>query len=53
MRHSAILLEKRILTFLLRQLPYEWLEQFCYIHLKVHGVIKKMGSTILRVDILS
>ena len=44
MRRSAILLEKRILTFFLRQVSYEWLQQFHYIHLRVHGVIKENGT---------
>ena len=43
MRRSAILLEKRIPMFFLRQLRYEWLQQFRYIHLRAHGVIKENG----------
>ena len=46
MRRSAILLKKRIglLTFLLHRLRYEWLQQFRYIHLRAHGVIKENGA---------
>ena len=43
MRRSAILMEKRLLTFFFRQLRYEWLQQFRYIHLRVHGIIKENG----------
>ena len=44
MSRGAILLEKRILSFCLRQLRYEWLQQFRYVHLRVHGVIKENGT---------
>ena len=36
--------KKRILTFFLRQLRYECLQQFRYIDLRVVGVIKENGA---------
>ena len=44
MCRSIILLEKSILTFFLRQLSYEWLQQFRYIYLRVNSIIKENGA---------
>ena len=53
MRRSAILLENRILTFFLRQLCYDRLQQFRCMHLRVHGFIKETVAYNLHEDILS